>query len=126
MANATDRAKAGYVTVSTVRSREEANRLARQLEAAGIECAVVEERLMLSPGGRRYPSGGIKVQVDRGVAKRAIELLREQHGSENATVKVSSGLATKLRLPADGWLRTVLEVGLIVAAATTLAVMFFL
>ena len=57
MANATDRAKAGYVTVSTVRSREEANRLAKQLEAAGIECALVEERLTVPAGGRPVPFG---------------------------------------------------------------------
>jgi hypothetical protein len=126
MANATNRAKAGYVTISTVRSREEANRLIKQLEAAGIECALVEERLTVPPGSGRHPSGGIKVQVDRSDAKRAIELLREQHGPETARVKVLSGLRTKLWLPAEGWLRTALEVGVILAAATTLAMVFFL
>ena len=126
MAKATDRAKAGYVTVSTVRSREEANRLAKQLEAAGIECALVEERLTVPAGGGRYPSGGIKVQVDRNVAKRAIELLREQHGELNPAIGKVSSVRSRISLPADGWLRTSLEVGGILAAAAILAVVFFL
>ena len=65
--------------------------MAKQLEAAGIEWAIVEERLTVPAGGGRYNPGGIKVQVDRSVAKRAIELLREQHDdcdqlSENSQV----------------------------------------
>ena len=126
MAKATDRAKAGNVTVATVRKRDEAYRLVQQLEAAGIECALVEERLMVPAGVGRSRTGGIKVQVDRSVAKQAIELLREQHGSADSAVKPSLGFRMKVRLPADGWLRTGLEVGAILAAATILAVWFFL
>ena len=80
MAKATDRSKAGNVTVATVRKRDEAYRLVQQLEAAGMECALVEERLTVPAGAGRSRSGGIKVQVDRSVAKQAIELLREQNG----------------------------------------------
>ena len=126
MAKATERAKAGHVTVSTVRSRDEAARLAAQLEAAGIECALVEERLTVPAGAGRYPAGGIKVQVDRSHAKRAIELLRQQHGELNLAANEVSSPRTRFHLPADGWLRTSLEVGVIVAAATILAVTFFL
>ena len=126
MAKATDRAKAGHVTVATVRSREEANRLAKQLEAAGIECAFVEERLTVPAGGIGQPSGGIKVQVDRSVAKRAIELLREQHDELKPTVGKLSGDRFRIALPAEGWLRTALEVGGILAAASILAAVFFL
>ena len=124
MAKATDRPKAGDVTVSTVRSRGEARGLAAQLEAAGIECALVEERL--TAGGGRYRSGGIKVQVDRNDAKRAIELLRAQHGALNPAAINAPGSRARFQLPADGWLRTSLEAGVIVAAATILAVTFFL
>ncbi len=79
MAKATDRAKTGSVTIATVRRREEARQVATRLEAAGIEWAIVEERLTVPASGGRYRPGGIKVQVDRSDAKRAIELLREQH-----------------------------------------------
>lgn len=123
MAKATDRAKAGDVTVSTVRSRGEAQRMAARLEAAGIECALVEERL--TAGGGRYRSGGIKVQVDRNDAKRAIELLRAQQGALNPAANKTSEASTRFQLPAGGWLRTGLEVGAILAAATLLAVIFF-
>lgn len=126
MAKATDRAKAGHVTVATVRSRGEAHRLATQLEAAGIECVIVEERLTVPAGAGRYPSGGVKVQVDRNHAQRAIALLRAHHGELNPAASKVSGARTGLKLPADGWLRTSLEVGVIVAAATILAVTFFL
>ena len=126
MAKATDRAKAGHVTVSTVRSRGEAHRLATELEAAGIECAIVEERLTVPAGSGRHPSGGIKVQVDRSHAKRAIALLRAQHGELNPAANKASGARTRFQLPADGWLRTSLEAGVIIAVATVLAVVFFL
>jgi hypothetical protein len=126
MAKATDRAKAGNVTVATVRKRDEASRLVQQLETAGIECALVEERLMVPAGVGRSRSGGIKVQVDRSVAKQAIELLREQHGAAIPTQNESSQPSTRFHLPADGWLRTALEVCAILAAATILAVLFFL
>jgi hypothetical protein len=126
MAKATDRAKAGNVTVATVRKRDEASRLVQQLETAGIECALVEERLMVPAGVGRSRSGGIKVQVDRSVAKQAIELLREQHGAAIPTQNESSKPSAKFRFPADGWLRTALEVGVILATATILAVLFFL
>lgn len=126
MAKATDRPKAGDVTVSTVRSRGEARRLAAQLEAAGIECALVVERQTVPAGAGRYPSGGIKVQVDRNDAKRAIALLRAQHGALNPAAINAPGARARFQLPADGWLRTSLEVGVIVAAATILAATFFL
>jgi hypothetical protein len=126
MAKATDRPKAGDVTVSTVRSRGEARRLAAQLEAAGIECALVVERQTVPAGAGRFSSGGIKVQVDRNDAKRAIELLRAQHGALNPAAINAPGSRARFQLPADGWLRTSLEVGVIVAAATILAATFFL
>jgi len=126
MANASDRAKAGNVTVATVRKRDEAHRLLKQLEAVGIECALVEERLTVPAGTGRYPSGGIKVQVDRSAARRAIELLRELHSELNPAADKWSGARTRFQLPADGWLRTSLEVGAILLAATILAMIFFL
>jgi len=126
MAKASERAKAGSVTVATVRKRDEARQLAAQLEAAGIECTLVEERLTVPLVSGRLPAGGIKVQVDRNAAKRAIELLREVHRDSNPTAGPSPSARTGFRLPADGWLRTCLEVGAILAGATILAMAFFL
>lgn len=126
MAKATDRAKAGDVTVAIVRGRTAAHRLAAQLEGAGIECALVVERLRVPAGAGQYPSGGIKVQVDRNDAKRAIELLRAQHGALNPAVDKPASVRAGFQLPAGGWLRTSLEVAAIIAAAATLAVIFFL
>ncbi len=126
MANARDRARAGTVTISTVRSREEAFRMVNQLDAAGIECALLEERLTVPADGQRYPAGGIKVQVDRSDAKRAIELLRAHHYEVNAAVNQESAPRKRHRRSAGGWGRTALEVGLILGTATLLAVWFFL
>ncbi len=97
MGKATDRAKTGSVTIATVRRREEARQVATRLEAAGIEWAIVEERLTVPASGGRYRPGGIKVQVDRSDAKRAIELLREQHGAAPAPEIARSMWAPSVR-----------------------------
>ena len=125
MAKATDAAKTGSVTIATVRRREEARQVATRLEAAGIEWAIVEERLTVPASGGRYRPGGIKVQVDRSDAKRAIELLREQHGAAPAPNR-SFRVGAKRQLRAGGWRRTALEASAILALATLLAVVFFL
>ena len=101
MAKATDRSKAGNVTVATVRKRDEAYRLVQQLEAAGMECALVEERLTVPAGAGRSRSGGIKVQVDRSVAKQAIELLREQNGAAISTENEFHPETPRLRPSSD-------------------------
>ena len=125
MAKATDAAKTGSVTIATVRRREEARQVATRLEAAGIEWAIVEERLTVPASGGRYHPGGIKVQVDRSDAKRAIELLREQHGAAPAPNR-SFRVGAKRQVRAGGWRRTALEASAILALATLLAVGFFL
>ncbi len=126
MANARDRARAGTVTISTVRSREEAFRLVGQLDAAGIECSLLEERLTAPAGEEGYPSGGIKVQVDRSDARRAIELLRAHHDDVNAAVKENTApRQRRRRRHRSAWWRTAWEVGLLLGAATILAVLFF-
>lgn len=126
MAKATDTAKTGSVTIATVRRREEARQVATRLEAAGIEWAIVEERLTVPASGGRYRPGGIKVQVDRSDAKRAIELLREQHGAVPSPENRSSRARAKRQVRPGGWWRTALQVGAILASATLLAVGFFL
>lgn len=125
MANARDRARAGTVTIATVRSREEAFRLVGQLDTAGIECSLVEERLTVPADDQDYPSGGIKVQVDRSDAKRAIELLRAHHDDVSAAAKNESAPHRRRRRHPSGWWRTALEAGLLLGAATLLALLFF-
>lgn len=126
MAKATDRAKTGNVTIATVRRREEARQVATRLEAAGIEWVIVEERLTVPASGGRYRPGGIKVQVDRSDAKRAIEFLREHHGAAPLPESLSSRVGAKRQVRAGGWWRTALEAGAILALATLLAIGFFL
>ena len=125
MAKATNTAKIGNVTVSTVRRRDEARQVATRLMAAGIECAIVEERLTVPASGGSYQPGGIKVQVDRSDAKRAIELLREQHGVPPSPEHRPAGPRAKRRLRVVGWWQTALEAAVILAVATMLAVVFF-
>jgi hypothetical protein len=126
MGKATDRAKTGSVTIATVRRREEARQVATRLEAAGIEWAIVEERLTVPASGGRYRPGGIKVQVDRSDAKRAIELLREHHDAVPSPKGRSFRVGAKRQGQAGGWWRTALEGGAILALATLLAIGFFL
>lgn len=126
MAKATDQSKTGNVTIATVRRREEARQVTVRLEAAGIECAIVEERLRIAASGGRFPPANVKVQVDRSDAKRAVQLLREQHDGAPPAADKPVRSPMKLQLPADGWLRTALEVSAILAAATLLAMLFFL
>lgn len=126
MARATDRSKTGNVTIATVRRRDEARQIAARLEAAGIDCAIVEERLsVVARPGRPQPAN-VKVQVDRSVAKKAIELLRERPGAAPMAEARASAARVRLRLPAHGWLRTGLEVAAILATAISLALLFFL
>ena len=126
MAKATDRAKAGHVTVSTVRGRAEAHAVGKAARSGGHRVRACGRTADGARRRRPVPLRGIKVQVDRSVAKRAIELLREQHGELKPAANNMSGALSWFQLPAAGWLRTALEVGVILAAATILAVVFFL
>ena len=126
MGKATERAKTGNVTIATVRRSDEARQVAARLEAAGIEWGIVEERLTVPASGGGYRPGGIKVQVDRSDAKRAVELLREQHSAAPAPANRTFRVGAKRQVRAVGWWRTALEAGAILALATLLAVGFFL
>jgi hypothetical protein len=66
------------------------------------------------------------VQVDRSDAKRAIELLREQHGAAPVPESRSFHVGVNRQVQAGGWWRTALEAGAILALATLLAIGFFL
>lgn len=124
MANARDQARTGAVTIATVRIRSEAFHLVRQLEAAGIECTLLEERLAAPSGNDRLASGGIKVQVDRGDVKRAIEHLRLHHYDVNAVAQPAAPRKQRRR-HGGGWGRVILEGGLLLGVATLLAALFF-
>lgn len=68
MAHSTDKRKTGNVTVSTVRTPEEALQVARKLKAANIDSVVTDER--------EASFGGVKVLVPRSEAQRAIQHLQ--------------------------------------------------
>lgn len=126
MAKASERSRTGNVTVATVRHLGEARQLAAKLEAAGIECAVVEERVTVPPSGGRYIPGGIKVQVDRADIQRALDLLRHKPGAAKSPAASSLDLPSWLKLPAEGWWRTGIEAAALLATAVALALLFFL
>jgi len=125
MGKATERAKTGNVTIATVRRSDEARQVAARLEAAGIEWGIVEERRTVLASGGGYRAGGIKVQVDRNDAKRAVELLREQHGAAPSPEDRTFHVGAKRQVRAVRWWRTALEAGAILALAALLALGFF-
>ena len=122
MANTTKKAKVGSVTIATVKSPGEARRITTQLEGAGIECSLMDER-GAAVGGLGQPRlGGIKIQVDRGEVRRAIQLLNAKANSDEA---VLSGSASRFRITIDGWKLIAIEVAAVVAFAALLARFFF-
>ncbi|HYA28488.1 MAG TPA: DUF2007 domain-containing protein, partial [Acidobacteriota bacterium] len=76
MAHATDRPIVGYVTVATIHDRQEARAITAKLEAAAIDCLLVDERGMASLALGKLGLGEIKVQVNRRDVSRALQILR--------------------------------------------------
>lgn len=126
MAKATDQSKTGSVTVATVRAREEAQRLAGKLEAAGIACFLTAERDLDRPiKGNRFNE--IKVQVSRADALRAVQLLRDKDIEAGARPRARGFFARRLGtgLPIKGWRQAVLGIVAMVGLAALLAAWLF-
>jgi hypothetical protein len=126
MARATEKSTIGYVTIATVRSRDDARRMTTKLESAGIECSLIDERNSIIGGLGRLRFGGIKVQVERSNVARAVQLLRDKarDGSKprhGAFVQH----AFRFRLGLNGWQTAAIEIALIVALAILLAAWLF-
>jgi hypothetical protein len=127
MAKATEKSKIGYVTIATVRSRDDARRMTTKLESAGIECSLIDERSSMTGGLGRLRFGGIKVQVERSNVTRAVRLLRDKADDDGS--KLHHGVfvrhAFRIRLGLNGWQRAAIEIIVIVAVAMLLAAWLF-
>jgi hypothetical protein len=127
MAHATDRPKVGYVTVATVHDRHEARAIAEKLEAAAIECLLINERSMAPLALGKLGLGEFKVQVTRRDVSRALQLLRGQVDKSKLTV-VDAGSAWRVRRMLEGlsgWKLTMLEAIALVAVAGLLAMLLY-
>jgi hypothetical protein len=126
MAKATEKATIGYVTIATVRSRDDARRMTTKLESADIECSLIDERSSIIGGLGRLRFGGIKVQVERSNVTRAVQLLRDK---ASVGSKPSHGAfvrhAFRFRLGLNAWQTAAIEIAAIVALAILLAAWLF-
>jgi len=126
MAKATDQSKAGSVTVATVRAREEAQRIASKLEAAGIACFLTVERTLVQPTkGHRFKE--IKVQVSRADAMRAVQLLRDKDDGTGARPRTDEVVAQRSGswLGGRDWRRAAISLIAMVGLAALLAAWLF-
>jgi hypothetical protein len=127
MAHATDRPKVGYVTVATVHDRHEARAIAEKLEAAAIECLLVDERGTIPLGLGKLGLGEIKVQVTRRDVSRALQVLRGQVDKSKLTV-VDTGAPGPIQRIVDaltGWKLILLQAIALVAVAGLLAMLLY-
>jgi hypothetical protein len=127
MAKATEKSKTGYVTIATVRSRDDARRMTTKLESAGIECSIVDEKSSMIGGLGRLRFGGIKVQVERSNVTRAVQLLRDKTNDDGSKLQHNAFVRHpfRMRLGLNGWQRAAIEIAVIVAVAVLLAAWLF-
>jgi hypothetical protein len=127
MAKATEKSTIGFVTIATVRSRENARRITTKLESAGIECSLIDERGSMLGGLGRLRFGGIKVQVKRSDVKRAVQLLKEKATDDGSLPHQSASVQERYRVQLSGesWKRAVIEIIAIVAIATLVGAWLF-
>jgi hypothetical protein len=126
MAKATEKSTIGYVTIATVRSRDDARRMTTKLESAGIECSLIDERSSMIGGLGRLRFGGIKVQVERSNVTRAVQLLRDKASDGS---KPRHGALVRhpfhFRHGLNVWQTAAIEIAAIVALAILLAAWLF-
>ena len=127
MSNATKKPEVGHVTIATVGSDEEAQRVTAALEAGGIKWTKTKERSSTGEGAGKRRLAGIKIQVSASDARRAVQLLGEKGSQERpgTPVDASTGSAVRRYIGVDGWKRSVVEVIAVIAVAGLLAALFF-
>jgi Putative prokaryotic signal transducing protein len=127
MAKATEKSTIGFVTIATVRSREDAGRITTELESAGVECSLIDERGSMLGGLGRLRFGGIKVQVKRSDVKRAVQLLKEKATNDGSLPHQSASVQERSRIQVGGesWKRAVIEIIAIVAIAALVGAWLF-
>jgi hypothetical protein len=127
MAKATEKSKIGYVTIATVRSRDDARRMTTKLESTGIECSLIDERSSMIGGLGRLRFGGIKVQVERSNVTRAVQLLKDKANDDGSKLHHGAFIphAFRIRLGLNGWQRSAIEITVVVGVAMLLAAWLF-
>jgi hypothetical protein len=130
MPQSTDTAKAGNVTISTVRTPEEALRITTKLKGASIESCLADERTVLGQGRAKAHFGGVKIQVSRAEAKRAIQFLQDlQQQSAGEILPSRQGAVPGRRILAwfrgDSWMPAAVEVAAILSLAGALLALYF-
>jgi len=130
MPQSTDKPKAENVTISTVRTPEEALRITNKLKAANIESCLADERTVVGRGKRKASLGGVKIQVSRSEAKRAIQILQGlQEKSVGEISPDGNCAAPENRVRAwfrvDSWTRAGMGVAAILSLAGALLALYF-
>ena len=128
MPQSTDKRKAENVTISTVRTPEEALRITNKLTAANIESCLADERTVVGRGKRKASLGGVKIQVSRSEAKRAIQILQdlqEKSGEIRRMELRRSENRLRAWFRADSWMRAGMGVVAILSLAGALLALYF-
>lgn len=127
MAKATEKPKVGYVTVATVRSRDEARHVAGKLAAAKIDHFIAGARGVAERGATLFRLGEFKVQVHRAEVRAALRALGQTEVGPNALGPEGGIFRSPNRLSANfgGRLRFAIEIGALIAIAAALAALIF-
>ena len=128
MAHAKDNSKVGYITIATVHQRQEARLIAAKLEAAAIDCLLVDERDTAPLAFGKLGVGEIKIQVKRQDVTRSLQLLQGQGSQAGTSATVNDAAPRRMprvSLRITGWKRHVAEFVAIVAVAGLLALLLY-
>jgi hypothetical protein len=128
MAHATENSKIGYITIAMVHQRAEARLIAAKLEAAAIECLLVDEPASAPRPFGKLGVGEIKIQVKRQDVSRALPLLHVGGDTAGASAPVNDDAPRRVPRASfhlTGWKRTVLEAAALIAVAGLLALLLF-
>ena len=114
-----------------MRTPEEALRITNKLKAANIESCLADERTVVGRGKRKASLGGVKIQVSRSEAKRAIQILQDlQEKSAGEISPDGNCAAPENRVRAwfrvDSWIRAGMGVVAILSLAGSVARALFL
>jgi len=127
MSNATKKPEVGTVTIATVATEEEAQRVTNALDSGGIKWTKTKERGSTGQGAAKRPLAGLKIQVSSADARRAVQLLSEKgaHERPSSPGRAAARPGIRWRIGADGWKRSAIEVAALVAVAGLLATLVF-
>ncbi len=130
MPQSTDKPRAENVTISTVRTPEEALRITNKLTAANIESCLADERTVVGRGKRKASLGGVKIQVSRSEAKRAIQILQDLQEKSAGEIAPDGNCAApenrvRAWFRADSWTPAAMVVAAFLSVAGALLALYF-